>query len=326
MSGSLDNSKDHLSVGRFAPSPTSRMHAGNIFAALLSWLVVKSRGGEMVLRIEDLDPDRSKPYYTDMVQRDLESLGLTWDRGPYFQHDRHDTYRDAFLKLQDRGLTYPCFCTRADLNSVSAPHFGEKKVYPGTCKNLSAEERDMKTKMLEKDPNDPRCSPAMRLSVNNSFIEFDDLFRGRYSQVLDRDCGDFIIRRSDGAYAYQIAVVIDDFDQGVNTVVRGIDLLSSTPQQIYLQNILGFNHPLYAHFPLFVAENGRRLSKRNHDCGYEALLERYKTPQGVIGHIAYIGGLISTDEPSTPTDILNCYDEKQLCGFYRNNISILYEP
>ncbi len=325
MIDSFNNANNFKIVGRLAPSPTARMHAGNIFAALLAWIVAKSRNGEMVLRIEDLDPERSKTHFADMVQRDFETLGLTWDRGPFFQHDRQDIYYDAFCKLKETGLVYPCFCTRSDLRAVSAPHFGDKSVYPGTCKYLSEKERDLRAKMIKNDSDDPRKNPAMRLSVDNSFIEFNDLFQGSYSQVLDRDCGDFIIRRSDGAFAYQLAVVIDDFEQGISSVVRGIDLLSSTPQQIYLQNLLGFTHPFYAHIPLFVAENGRRLSKRDKDCGFDALLDRFKTPQGIIGHIAYIGGIISEDEPITPTGILKYYDEKQLCTLYRNKISIRYE-
>ena len=143
-------------VGRFAPSPTGRMHAGNVFAALVAWLVAKSQGGRVVLRIEDLDAERSKPQFIDAVQRDFEALGLTWDEGPYFQHDREEAYRAAFDSLAERGLVYPCFCTRADLHAVSAPHRGEKPVYPGTCRNLTDEERAFRA--LER-------SAAQRLAV-----------------------------------------------------------------------------------------------------------------------------------------------------------------
>ena len=137
-------------VGRFAPSPTGRMHAGNIFAALMAWLVAKSQGGSIVLRIEDLDRERSKACYIDAVQRDFEALGLTWDKGPYFQHDRDEAYREAFRLLQNKGLVYPCFCSRADLHAASAPHRGEKFVYPGTCKNLTDEQR--KERVLTRKP------------------------------------------------------------------------------------------------------------------------------------------------------------------------------
>ena len=237
-------------VGRFAPSPTGRMHAGNVFAALAAWLVAKSQGGRMVLRIEDLDAERSKPAYIDAVQRDLEALGLTWDEGPYFQHDRTEAYRAAFDGLAARELVYPCFCTRADLHAASAPHRGEKPVYPGTCRELSAAERA--SRALER-------TPAQRLRVPHEEVAFTDQVQGSYAQNLAQDCGDFLVCRSDGAFAYQLAVVVDDAEQGVSSVVRGVDLLCSTPQQIYLQSLLGLPHPDYAHVPLLVAERDRRL-------------------------------------------------------------------
>ncbi|MFR4999028.1 MAG: tRNA glutamyl-Q(34) synthetase GluQRS [Slackia sp.] len=230
--------------GRFAPSPTGRMHAGNIFAALMAWLVAKSQGGTVVLRIEDLDKERSKPHFIDAVQRDFEALGLFWDEGPYFQHDRDEAYQAAFDELCGRGLVYPCFCTRADLHAASAPHHGEKLVYPGTCRRLSEAQ---KAKRRQTRP------PAYRLIVPDEDFSFRDEIQGEYTQNLERDCGDFLIRRSDGAFAYQLAVVVDDAEQGITSVVRGVDLLCSTPQQIYLQTLLGAEHPAYAHVPLIVA-------------------------------------------------------------------------
>lgn len=286
-------------VGRFAPSPTGRMHAGNLFAALVAWLVAKSQGGRMVLRIEDLDAERSKPQFVDTVQRDFERLGLTWDEGPFFQHDREEAYRAAFDSLVERGLTYPCFCTRADLHAASAPHRGEKPVYPGTCRNLTAEERA--SRALER-------TPAQRLVVPDADVAFVDQVQGPYSQNLARDCGDFLVRRSDGAFAYQLAVVVDDAAQGVNSVVRGVDLLCSTPQQIHLQELLGLPHPEYAHVPLIVAELNRRLSKRDKDAALDELLARFKTPEAVIGHIAGITGLAPTCDPATPEELLRTFD------------------
>ena len=217
-------------VGRFAPSPTGRMHAGNVFAALTAWLVAKSQGGRIVLRIEDLDAERSKPVYIDAVQRDLEALGLTWDEGPYFQHDRTEAYRAAYDELRERGLVYPCFCTRADLHAASAPHRGEKPVYPGTCRHLSDGERAARAQQR---------MPAQRLIVPDREVAFVDQVQGSYAQNLAADCGDFLVQRSDGAFAYQLAVVVDDAAQGVTSVVRGVDLLCSTPQQLYLQELLG---------------------------------------------------------------------------------------
>lgn len=286
-------------VGRFAPSPTGRMHAGNIFAALMAWLIAKSQGGRIVLRIEDLDRQRSRREYIDGVQADFELLGLTWDVGPYFQQGREEAYRAAYQALEDRGLIYPCFCSRADLHAASAPHRGEKLVYPGTCRSLTPEERARRA--AEKDP-------AVRIIVPHRAHSLIDQIQGPYRQMLDEECGDFLIRRSDGAFAYQLAVVVDDAEQGVTSVVRGMDLLCSTPQQLYLQDLLGLPHPVYAHVPLLVAEKDRRLSKRDHDASLEALLARFGTPEGVIGHIAWLTGIRDEDEPATPEQLLDGFD------------------
>ena len=272
------------------------MHAGNIYAALAAWLIVKSQGGSMVLRIEDLDRERSKAPFIDAVQRDFEALGLYWDKGPYFQHDRDGAYEEAFAALKERGLIYPCFCTRADLHAASAPHRGEKPVYAGTCRKLSASEiaaREAAGRV-----------PSMRLVVPDERVGFDDAIQGPYEQNLAEDCGDFLVRRADGAFAYQLAVVIDDAAQGVTSVTRGVDLLCSTPQQIYLQGLLGLPTPAYAHVPLLVGERDRRLSKRDRDAALDELLARFGTPEAVIGHIAGIAGLAPSTDPATPEELL----------------------
>lgn len=302
-------------VGRFAPSPTGRMHAGNIYAALSAWLVAKSQGGTIVLRIEDLDRDRSKAEYISAVQRDFELLGLTWDHGPFFQHDRDEAYLEAFSALERRGLVYPCFCTRADLHAASAPHRGEKFVYPGTCRGLTAEQ------IAEKSM---RRAPAQRLRVPDAAYSFEDMLQGRYEQNLAHDCGDFLIRRSDQAFAYQLAVVVDDAAQGVTSIVRGVDLLCSTPQQLYLQELLGLDHPRYAHIPLLVAEKNRRLSKRDHDAGIEELLARFKTPAAIIGHIAGICGLAPTCDPATPEQLLATFDVARLPELFGDPVQIAW--
>lgn len=300
-------------VGRFAPSPTGRMHAGNIYAALSAWLVAKSQGGTIVLRIEDLDRDRSKAEYISAVQRDFELLGLTWDHGPFFQHDRDEAYLEAFIALERRGLVYPCFCTRADLHAASAPHRGEKFVYPGTCRGLTAEQIAVKS---------VRRAPAQRLRVPDDTYSFEDMVQGRYKQNLAHDCGDFLIRRADQAFAYQLAVVVDDAAQGVTSIVRGVDLLCSTPQQLYLQELLGLDHPRYAHIPLLVAEKNRRLSKRDHDAGIEELLARFKTPEAIIGHIAGICGLAPTCDPATPEQLLATFDVARLPELFFDPVQI----
>lgn len=309
MEGSVPTSV----IGRFAPSPTGRMHAGNIFSALVAWLVAKSQGGRIVLRIEDLDPERSKPGFADAVQRDFERLGLTWDEGPYFQQGREEAYHEAYRRLDADGLVYPCFCTRADIHGLSAPHRGEKFVYPGTCRTLSVEERKRRGE---------KRAPAQRLMVPDLVMEIDDLIQGVYAQNLARDCGDFLIRRSDGAFAYQLAVVVDDAEQGVNSVVRGVDLLCSTPQQVYLQNLLRMPHPTYAHVPLIVAEHDRRLSKRDRDATLDVLYERFRTPEAVVGHIAGLCGLAPTGESLRPEDLLAGFSVDALPKMFSDPVQI----
>lgn len=295
----MQSAGKHTVIGRFAPSPTGRMHAGNVYASLLAWLEAKCNDGKIVLRIEDLDRERSKTEYIDKVQRDYEMLGLTWDEGPYFQNDRDEAYQQAFEKLDEMGLVYPCFCTRADLHAASAPHRGEKFVYAGTCKHLSEKEQLERRSLRE---------PSSRLVVSDETIAFTDAVQGYYKQHLPSECGDFIIKRSDGAFAYQLAVVVDDAAQGINSVVRGMDLLCSTPQQMYLQSLLGLPHPEYAHIPLLVAEKGRRLSKRDKDASLDVMMNEYGSPEGIIGHIAYVIGLIGEDIPVSPEELKKVFD------------------
>lgn len=308
-------------VGRFAPSPTGIMHAGNVFAALNSWLLAKSQGGKVVLRIEDLDEGRSRKKFADAAMRDFEALGLSWDEGPFYQHDRQEAYMDAFEKLRRAGLTYPCYCTRAEINAQSAPHgMGEKAVYGGRCRRLSPQER---IRLEERLASDGR-SPSQRLEVPGETVEFDDLYQGRFAQRLDTECGDFVVRRSDGGFAYQLAVVVDDAAQGVNCVARGYDLLVSTPQQIHLQRLLGLDTPQYAHFPLLCAEDGRRLAKRNKDAALDELLAVHGSPEAVLGHVAYIGGLQPEDAPATPEQLLTHFDAVSIREKYEGTVSIAY--
>lgn len=268
-------------VGRFAPSPSGRMHLGNVCAALLAWLSVRSKGGKMVLRIEDLDPQRCKAEYANQLKRDLQWLGLDWDMEQTPQSLRTQAYTEAFVSLEKKGLVYPCYCSRSELHAASAPHAGDgQAVYAGICRGLSDAQRAEKSR-----------APAWRLKVPEDTITFCDGVQGLCAQDLARECGDFIIRRSDGVYAYQLAVVVDDAAAGVSEVVRGCDLLSSAPRQMYLQELLGFDHPQYYHVPLLVAPDGRRLSKRERDLDMQALRLRY-TPQQLIGRLAHACGLI----------------------------------
>lgn len=289
------------------------MHAGNIFAALMSWLIAHATGGSVVLRIEDLDRERSRPDFANRIMSDFEALGLTWDAGPYFQSSRTEAYESAFSALQERGLVYPCFCSRADIRAASAPHPGEKTVYPGTCAHLTQEQRAVRARSKQ---------PAMRLSVPDSLVEVSDMVQGAYAQNLARECGDFLVKRADGGFAYQLAVVVDDADEGVTCVVRGVDLLASTPQQMHLQQLLGLAHPRYAHVPLLVSAPGKRLSKRDKAASLEELLMRFRSPAGVIGHIAWLCGLMPKDEPAMPGDLLQTFDPKTLADAFPNPIQI----
>ncbi|MCI6949406.1 MAG: tRNA glutamyl-Q(34) synthetase GluQRS, partial [Collinsella sp.] len=223
------------------------MHLGNVFSCLCSWLSARSQGGSIVLRIEDLDDRCKRPELAAQLIDDLAWLGLEWDEGPYYQHDRLDLYESALRQLQDAGLTYPCFCTRAELHAASAPHASDgTPIYRGACRNLSVEEIARRSVLR---------APATRLRVPTvddlagDVIEFVDRTYGAQCEALATECGDFLVRRSDGVFAYQLAVVVDDAAMGVTEVVRGCDLLGSTPRQIYLQHLLGLPTPRYAHIP-----------------------------------------------------------------------------
>ena len=302
-------------VGRFAPSPTGRMHAGNIYASLVCWLIAKSQGGSITLRIEDLDRDRSRSEYAQQIMRDYEMLGLTWDNGPYYQHNRDTAYLEAFKKLQRSCGVYPCFCSRADLKALSsAPHLGEKSVYPGICRNLSMQQRAEKA--LYKNP-------SYRVIVPSEEIAFTDGIQGEFSQNLATQCGDFLIRRADGMFAYQLAVTVDDAAQGISLVVRGYDLITSTPQQIFILQQLGYPHPTYAHVPLFVNEQGKRLSKRDKSASLEHMLETYGSSAAALGHIAFVGKLTEYNEPATAQDLLSQFSLERYVSRVQDEVGAL---
>ncbi len=263
-----------------------------------------------MLRIEDLDSQRSRRSFADAVMRDFEQLGLWWDGEPLYQSTRTDAYRAAFAKLESLELLYPCYCTRADLHAASAPHAGERPVYAGTCRYAAKEELDEKRARAAS----ANRKPSWRVKVPDETVHVADLFQGSYHQNLVLECGDFVIRRSDGSFAYQLAVVIDDAYQGVTSVVRGSDLLSSTPQQLFLQDVFGLEHPQYGHVPLLMGADGHRLSKRHADANLERLLESHGTIEGVLGHIAFVAGIIPEDEPASAEELLANADLSSLCG------------
>jgi glutamyl-tRNA synthetase len=296
--------------GRFAPSPSGRMHLGNAWSSLLAWLSVRSQGGKMVLRLEDLDTARCKPEFCAGVEEDLRWLGLDWDEGGllggalYRQSQRTEAYHAALEQLEKQQLLYECFCTRGQLHAASAPHRSDGDIiYPGTCRNLTSEERKERSKTRK---------PAVRLLVPGEEIGFVDRLQGAYSENLAKDCGDFILRRSDGVYAYQLAVVVDDAAMGVTEVVRGQDLLSSTPRQIYLQRLLGYPTPDYCHVPLLCAPDGRRLSKREADLTLAAMRAEGVMPEAIVGRLAHAAGLIDRPEPITPQELVSLFAVEKL--------------
>ncbi len=288
-------------IGRFAPTPSGRMHMGNLFAALLAWLSIRSQGGEMVLRMEDLDAQRTKPQYAHRLRKDLELLGLDWDKETPPQSTRTESYEDAFYHLKEKGLLYPCYCNRARLHSLDAPHAADGTfIYDGKCRGLSQKEQEA----MGKDP-------SWRLVVPDRQVSFTDGLQGQYTENLALDCGDFILRRADGAFVYQLAVVADDAAAGVTEVVRGRDLLSSTPRQMYLQELLGLETPSYYHVPLLLSSDGRRLSKRDRDMDLGQLLLS-ETPQGIVGRLAFWAGLLPKEQPVTPRELIPLFDWKKI--------------
>lgn len=235
-----------LTVGRFAPSPTGPLHFGSLLAATASYLAVRQAGGKWLLRIEDIDKPREQPGATESIIRILGEFGFSWDADILYQSQRISAYQEVLAAL--RPYTYPCICSRKDLQTLAqSGQFG--LIYPGTCRDKTHH------------PDDGQY--AVRLYTKNTPICFNDLVRGIYCQRLASESGDFVIRRADGLFAYQLAVVVDDAFQGVNQVVRGADLLDNTPRQLWLQQLLEFPTPSYAHIPLVIGEDGQKLSKQN---------------------------------------------------------------
>lgn len=297
-------------VGRFAPSPSGRMHLGNAFSALLAWLSARSAGGEIVLRLEDLDPARCKPAYCAQAEEDFRWLGLDWDRGgsqggdAYYQSRRSKVYQQYLDSLEQKGLLYPCFCSRNELHAASAPHRSDGVLlYRGTCRHLTEAQRREKAKLR---------SPAIRVRVPEETVTFTDGVMGAVTQNLARECGDFILRRSDGVFAYQLAVVVDDALMGVNQVVRGADLLDSVPRQLWLQRQWGFEAPDYYHVPLLYGADGHRLSKRQRDVDLGAIRADGTKPEEVIGRLACWAGLLDRPEPVSAAELVPMFSWEKI--------------
>ena len=288
-------------VGRFAPTPSGRMHLGNVFAALIAWLSVRSRDGSLVLRMEDLDTQRTSDEFAAVLREDMRWLGLDWDKETAPQSQRSEAYQTYFDRLRDMDLLYPCFCTRSQLHSVNAPHLSDGTyVYAGTCRNLTpAQQASFDRK------------PAWRVKVPDKDWIVEDLAQGIYKENLATDCGDFVVRRADGVFVYQLAVTVDDGEAGVTEVVRGQDLLSSAPRQMYLQSLFGFPHPAYGHVPMLLAPDGRRLSKRDKDLdlGY---LRTHSTPEQLLGSLAFSAGIIDQKTALSARELIPEFSWKKL--------------
>lgn len=279
--------------GRFAPTPSGELHFGNARTALLAWLQVRSQGGVFVMRVEDLDRARTVPGAMPRQLQALRALGLDWDEGPdqggpyapYVQSERGALYADAIQKLREADRIYPCYCSRAEIARVSqAPHglADEGPRYPGTCRALSNAERRAREAQSRK--------PALRFRVEPGVVAFEDLVAGPLEQDVEQVVGDFVVQRADGVFAYQLAVVVDDLAMRITDVLRGDDLLSSTPRQLQLYAALGAPPPRFAHVGLVLGPTGGRLSKRDGPVSVSALLEQGVEPQRIRAELERLSG------------------------------------
>lgn len=284
-----------MGKGRFAPSPSGRMHLGNVCSALVSWLSARSAGDAFSLRLEDLDDRCQSAKNARLIVDDLTWLGIDWDE-QLTQSVRIPAYQSAFETLCSRDHVYPCFCSRADLHAASAPHASDgTPLYAGTCRELTLEQVAKKSRIRP---------PAYRIEVPDKTIEFTDGHLGLVRQNLAEECGDFVVRRSDGVFAYQLACVVDDALTGCTQVVRGDDLLSSTPRQLFLYEELGYEAPQFFHHPMLLSPDGRRLSKRDRDLDLGELRAHHATPERLVGKLASMLGIIERPVPCTPRELI----------------------
>lgn len=293
--------------GRLAPSPTGYLHLGNARSFMLAWLDVRSRGGEILLRIEDIDARRSVANADSDIVRDLRWLGLDWDNDltdEYYQSRRGEHYLSALDRLQRQGDLYECFCSRRELRDIaSAPH-GRDPVYPGTCRNRTDEERQSLRRSK---------SPSLRFAVHErSEVSFVDRVWGVQTERVDVETGDFIVARADGVVSYQLAVVVDDIGMGITDVLRGDDLLSSTARQILLYRAMQHTPPQFTHVPLMYGDDGERLSKRHGGISLAELRAAGKRAQDITGELAFSIGLIDRPEPCAPADLIADFGVEKL--------------
>jgi len=292
-----------MASGRFAPSPSGKLHLGNLRTALLAWLFARSANSRFQVRIEDLDRDRSRPEHEQAQLGDLRAIGLDWDGPPVRQSDRTELYRLALHELDEAGLVYPCWCTRAEIQAAAqAPHGPlSDGAYPGICRDLSDTER----KHRHREAGRP---PSLRLDTHAAVVGFNDRLHGH----IEREVDDFVLWRWDDTPAYNLAVVIDDADQHIGEVVRGDDLLDSTPRQLLLCQLLNMPAPAHAHVPLVLGPDGARLAKRH---GAVTLADRAahgETPADVIAWMAASVGLCEPGERPTPAQLIDHFDPAAL--------------
>jgi glutamyl-tRNA synthetase len=288
-------------IGRLAPSPTGVLHLGNARSFLLAWLSIRSRGGRLLLRIEDIDGPRVRSGAIESSIEDLQWLGLDWDGEIQLQSSQRARHDQVLADLIGAGFAYPCVCTRKEVEeAASAPHessVGDVPVYPGTCRGRWSSEQQAR----EETGRDS----AIRLAVSEPAIPFEDLFVGHCSGIID---GDFVIRKRDGTPAYQLAVVVDDADSGVTEVLRADDLLPSTPRQLLLYRHLGAVAPDFAHVPLVVGPDQRRLAKRHGDTSLARYRRQGVAPQQIIGALASSLGWVAAGTPCRPQDLLDRFN------------------
>jgi glutamyl-tRNA synthetase len=299
-------SSSQVLTARLAPSPTGAQHVGNARTYLLAWLSARSQGGRVLLRIEDLDSPRVKPWTVEQAITDLRWLGLDWDGEPVIQTTRLAEHRAVFARLMERELVYPCTCSRTEIAAAaSAPHLGQEgPLYPGTCAGRTVAD----AAALGEQPFAWRFRLATAPTAADFPQTYDDLFAGRQSCDVARELGDFVIAKADGTPAYQLAVVVDDLAQGVTEVLRGDDLIPSTFRQLALYHVLNAPAPRFGHVPLVLGPDGRRLAKRHGDTRISLLRERGHTADGLVGLLAWSCGLRPTPAPTTPRELLKDYD------------------